>query len=110
VSALAILLLIGLVIGNMVAAERQRSLRRTVATALDAVQNGRGLVVPFTLRDLERLPRGLVVAALRTRYADAEPQHKLALASAMARYSMVDIPFLASRVQGSAPEEVDNFL
>ena len=56
-SALAILLLIGFVIGNVIAAERQRSLRRQVATALDAVQNNRGLAVPFTLRDLERLPR-----------------------------------------------------
>ena len=41
-SALAVLLLIGFVIGNVIAAERQRSLRRQVATALDAVQNNRG--------------------------------------------------------------------
>ena len=72
-SALAVLLLIGFVIGNVVAAERQRSLRRQVATAVDAVQNNRGLAVPFTLRDLERLPRGLVVAELKARYANAEP-------------------------------------
>jgi serine/threonine protein kinase/formylglycine-generating enzyme required for sulfatase activity len=107
-SALAVLLLIGFVIGNGIAAERQRSLGRQVATALDAVQNNRGLAVPFTLRDIERLPRGLVVAALRTRYADAEPQHKLALAYAMARCGQVDVPFLVSQVQRSAPEEVDN--
>jgi hypothetical protein len=80
VSALAILLLIGFVIGNMVTDERQRSLRQQVATALDAVQNKLGLAVPFTLRDLERLPRALVVAGLKTRYANAEPQHKLGLA------------------------------
>ncbi len=108
-SALAVLLLIGFVIGNVITAERQRSLRGQVATALDAVQNNRGLAVPFTLRDLERLPRGLVVAALLTRYANAEPQHKLALAYAMARYGQVDVPFLVSQVQRSAPEEVDNF-
>ena len=107
-SALAVLLLIGFVIGNVIAAERQRSLRRQVATALDAVQNNRGLAVPFTLRDLERLPRGLVVAELKARYANAEPQHKLGLAYAMARYGQVDVPFLVSRIQGSAPEEVDN--
>ena len=52
--------------------------------------------------------RGFVVA-LRTRYANAERQHKLGLAYAMARYGQVDVPFLVSRVQGSAPEEVDNF-
>ena len=63
--ALAVLLLIGFVIGNVIAAERQRSLRRQLATALDAVQNNRGLAVPFTLRDLERLPRELVIAELK---------------------------------------------
>ncbi len=109
-SALAVLLLIGFVIGNVIASERERSLRRQVATALDAVQNNRGLAVPFTLRDLERLPRAVVVADLKTRYANAEPQHKLALAYAMARYGQVDAPFLVTRIDGSAPEEVDNFV
>ena len=109
-SALAVLLLIGFVIGNVVAAERQRSLRRQVDTALDAVQNNRGLAVPFTLRDLERLPRELVVAELKARYANAEPQHKLGLAYAMARYGQVDVPFLVSRIERSAPEEVDNLV
>ena len=41
-SALAVLLLIGSVIGNVIAAERQRSMRRQVATAVDAVQSNRG--------------------------------------------------------------------
>jgi formylglycine-generating enzyme required for sulfatase activity len=109
-SALAVLLLIGFVIGNVIASERERSLRRQVATALDAVQNNRGLAVPFTLRDLERFPRALVVADLKTRYANAEPQHKLALAYAMARYGQVDAPFLVTRIDGSTPEEVDNFV
>ena len=88
----------------------QRSLRRQVATALDAVQNNRGLAVPFTLRDLERLPRKMVVAELKARYANAEPQHKLGLAYAMAHYGEVDAPFLVSRIQRSAPEEVDNLV
>ena len=109
-SALAVLLLIGFVIGNVIAAERQRSLVRQVATALDAVQNNRGLAVPFTLRDLERLPRELVVAELKARYAKAEPQQKLGLAYAMARYGEVDAPFLVSQIQRSAPEEVANFV
>jgi serine/threonine protein kinase/formylglycine-generating enzyme required for sulfatase activity len=107
-SALAVLALIGFVIGNVIAAERQRSLRRQLDTALVAVQSYRGLAVPFTLRDLERLPRALVIAELGTRYANAEPQHKLGLAYAMARYGRVDAPFLVSRIHGSAPEEVDN--
>ncbi len=107
-SALAILLLIGFVIGNWIAAERERSLRRQVATALDAVQNNQGVAVPFTVRDLERLPRASVAAELAARYANAEPQYKLGLAYAMARYGQVDVPFLVSRIERSAPQEVDN--
>ncbi len=109
-SGLAILMVIGMVIGNVVAAERRRSLRRQVVTALDAVRNNRGLAVPFTLRDLERLPRELVVAELKARYANPEPQHKLGLAYAMARYGEVDAPFLVSRIQGSAADEFTNLL
>ena len=81
-----------------------------MATALDAVQNGRGPVVPFTVRDLEQLPRALVVAELKTRYANPEPQHKLGLAYAMAQYGDVDVPFLVSQIAGSGPEEVDNLV
>ena len=109
-SALAILVMIGFVIGNVVAAERQRSLRRQVATALDAVQNNRGLAVPFTLRDLERLPRELVVAELKARYANPEVQDKLGLAYAMARYGQVNVPFLVAQIEPSAPEEVNNLV
>jgi hypothetical protein len=65
-------------------------------------------VVPFTVRDLERLPRALVVAELKARYANAERQQKLGLAYALALYGEVDMAFLLSRVQGSSPEEVDN--
>ncbi len=109
-NGLPILVLIGFVIGNLIAAERKSSLRRQVATALNAVQNGRGLAVPFTLRDLEQLPHELVVAELRARYANGEAHQKLGLAYAMARYGQVDVPFLVSRIERSAPEEVDNFV
>ncbi len=109
-SALAVLLLIGFVIGKVVATERQRSLRQQLDTALVAVQNNRGLAVPFALRDLERLPPESVIPELKARYAHAELQHKLGLAYAMARFGQIDLPFLVTRVQGSAPEEVDNLV
>jgi eukaryotic-like serine/threonine-protein kinase len=108
-SALAILLLIGSVIGNVLAAERQSSLRRQVASALDAVQNNRGLAVPYTLRDLERLPRQMVVAEIKARYDEPEPQRKLGLAYAKAQYGEVDAPFLVERIEPAAPEEIENF-
>ncbi len=107
-SALAALLLIGFVIGYVIAAERESSLERQVATALDAVQNNRGLAVPFILRDLERLPPARVVAEMKAKYADPDPRGKLGLAYAMARYGQVDVPFLGSQIERSAPEEVDN--
>ena len=75
---------------------------------MDAVQNNRGLAVPFTLRDLGRLPSELVLAELNTRYANAERQQKLGLAYALAAHGEVDVPFLVSQIQRSATEEVDN--
>ena len=77
---------------------------------MDAVQNNRGLAVPFTLRDLERLPDELVVAELKTRYANGERRQKLGLAYALAARGEVDAPFLVSQIQHSAPEEVDNLV
>ncbi len=109
-SALAILAMVGFVIGNVLATERQNSLRQQVARAVDAVQNNRGRAVPFTVRDLKRLPRALVVAEIKARYASAEPQHKLGLAYAMVQYGQVDVPFLVSQIERSAPEEVDNLV
>ncbi len=108
-SALAVLLLIGFVIGYFVLSERQRSLRRQVATAVDRVQNDRGLWVQSTLHDLEQLPGDMVVAEIKTRYADSKPQHKLGLAYAMAQYGQVDVPLLASRIERSGTAEVENF-
>ena len=52
----------------------------------------------------------MVVAEIKARYADAEPQHKLGLAYAMAQHGQVDVPFLVSRIERSAPEEVDNLV
>jgi serine/threonine protein kinase/formylglycine-generating enzyme required for sulfatase activity len=109
-SALAVLLMIGFVIGNVIAAERQRSLRWQVASAFDRLQNDRGVAVRYTLGDLERLPPKMVVAEIKARYAEPEPQRKLGLAYAMAQYGEVDIPFLVSRIERSAPEDVDNFV
>ena len=107
-AGLATLLLIGSVVWTVVANERQASLRRQLTTAVDAVQNNRGQAVPLTLRDLDRLPRDLVVAELKQRYAIAESQNKLGLGYALASYAEVDADYLCSQIQSAAPEEVDN--
>ena len=98
-SALAILLLIGFVDRECDCGRAQSSLRRQVASAFDRLQNDRGLAVQYTLRDLERLPREMVVAEIKARYAEPEPQRKLGLAYAMAQYGEVDVPFLVSRIE-----------
>ena len=81
-------LLIGFVIGNVVAAHLpDAACGSSWTTALVAVQNNRGLAVPFTLRDLERLPRESVIAELKVALCECRtaPQ-KLGLAYAIARY------------------------
>ena len=116
-SALVLLLAIGAGIWNVVANERQRSrenrqasLRRQVATAVDAVQNNRSVAVPLTLQELQKLPREMVVTELNGRYANAEPQHKLGLAYARAAYDDVDADYLCSQIQRAVPDEVDNLV
>ncbi len=56
------------------------------------------------------MPDGSVVTELKTRYADPDPQRKLGLAYALARYGHVDVPFLVSQIQSSAPEEFENLV
>jgi len=107
-SALTVLLLVGFAIWNVVANDRRKSLHRQIVTAVDAVQNNRGVAVPLTLKDLERLPEELVVAELKSRYAGAAPQHKLGLAYALAAHDDVDIEYLVSQIPRAASEEVDN--
>ena len=107
-SALAILLLLGIGIWNVVSAERQSSLRQQVITAVDAVQNNRGLAVPLTLSELHKLPSVIAIAELSERYANCEPQHKLGLAYALATYDQVDVEYLCSQIPRALPEEVDN--
>jgi formylglycine-generating enzyme required for sulfatase activity/predicted Ser/Thr protein kinase len=107
-TAVAISTIAGLVYRHAATVERQQSLEREVITAVDAVQNARGLAVPYTIRDLKKLPSGMVVTELKSRYATAEPDRKLGLACALADYGEVDAAFLFSQIKQSAPEEVDN--
>lgn len=71
----------------------QQDLRRRVAIALDAVQNNRGLVIPFTSRILEHLPSALV--ALSSRRGTPMPNcgKKVGLVYALANYGQVNTPF-----------------
>ncbi len=100
----------GLVFRHVAAAERQLSLQREVATAVDAVQNSLGRAVPFTIRDLKKLPSEMVLKELQLRYGAAEPDRRLELAYTLAGYGNVDAEFLGTQIGKSALEEVDNFV
>lgn len=107
-----------LVFRHLEAIARQQSLQRELVTAVDAIQNARGLVVPFTIRDLKKFPPELAMAELNTRYdsvalnAQSEPAEshkKLGLAYARAAYGAVDIAYLCSQIKTASTDEVDNF-
>ncbi|MCY2968654.1 MAG: formylglycine-generating enzyme family protein, partial [Planctomycetota bacterium] len=109
-SALAILLLIGIGIWNVVSAERHVSLARSVSTAVDTVQNTHGVFVPAAIKDLKQLPADIVVAELQRRIADADALQKLGLAYALANYGSVDVEFLCTQIERASADEVDNLV
>jgi serine/threonine protein kinase/formylglycine-generating enzyme required for sulfatase activity len=116
-AVLAISTVAGLAFRHFSAIERgkilqreEKSLQREVVTAVDAVQNSRGPVVPFTIRDLKKLPSKMPLLELKSRYAAAESDRKLPLAYALSEYGEVDAEFLCSQIKQSAPEDVANFV
>ncbi|MSR60293.1 MAG: TIR domain-containing protein [Planctomycetaceae bacterium] len=109
-SGLALLLVAGWAISHWMSAVSRRSLEGQVVTAVDVVQNSRGAVVSYAIRDLQKLPPEMALEEVRSRYASAEEDRKLWLAYALAAYDDVDLPFLCSRIGGSAPEEAENFV
>jgi serine/threonine protein kinase/formylglycine-generating enzyme required for sulfatase activity len=98
----------GLVVHHSAENGRQQNLRSQVGTALDVVQSNRGLAVPVGLKKLQDLPRGLVVAELRSRDELAVQKHKPGLAYARAAFGDVDVEFLCSQVKDATLDEVDN--
>lgn len=107
-AVLAISAIGGVVISRIAATERRQSLHREVVTAVDAIQNSRGPIVAYTLRDLEKLPREIVVNELKSRYPRAEGNRKLGLAYALANYGSVDVEYLCSQIKSLEGDEVDN--
>jgi serine/threonine protein kinase/formylglycine-generating enzyme required for sulfatase activity len=107
-SGVTLTLVAGVVVWSFVAVKLDASLRNQVATAVGTMQSSRGLAVPFTLKELQKLPRNLIVAELRSRYESAAEKHKPGLAYALAEYGQVDVELLCSLVKYAAFDEVDN--
>lgn len=110
-SRLALLLLVGAAVGHLLATERRQNQLRSVATALDTLQNSRGPIVSNAIRDLQLLPRDMVLSELGSRYASAAtPARKLGLAYALAEFGQVDASFLGTQIQRTTAEEIENFV
>ncbi len=108
-AVVSISIVAGLAIRHAAAIERQQSLQREVVTAVNAVMSNRGRAVPFTIRDLKRLPSEMVLNELKLRLGEAAQTDRLGLAYSLAEYGEPDVPFLCSQIRHSASEEVDNF-
>ena len=86
----------------------QERLRQAVNSAINGVTASRGSTTAAMLRTLDALPRDMVVAELKSRFADPDQKHELGVAYALARYGEVAAPFLVSQIPGAAAEEADN--
>lgn len=109
-SALAVLVVLGLALWNIVATDRKASLHRQVATSIDSIQNSQGRAVPVTLSNLTKLPRALVVPELNRRYAQASSENKPGLAYALAAYDAADVDYLCSLIPQRPAEEAVNLV
>ncbi|MEI8017379.1 MAG: formylglycine-generating enzyme family protein, partial [Schlesneria sp.] len=107
-SVLAALFVIGLSIVRIAGLEREKRLRSYVSSGVYAMESCRGVLVPERLKDLKRLPERMVVETLRSRYAVAEPQGRMKLAYALAKYGDVKVRDICSRIENADSEEIDN--
>jgi hypothetical protein len=75
-AALLVALLIGITVQQFVSSVRHRTLLERTQTAVAAMSNSRGIIVPRAIKDLEELPPDMVLAELTSRYADCPEGRK----------------------------------
>jgi serine/threonine protein kinase/formylglycine-generating enzyme required for sulfatase activity len=109
-SALLIALVIGIAVQQLVSAFRLRHLRERTQTAVAAMSTTRGVLVPRAIEDLEKLPRDMVLAELRSRFADSPETRRLSLAYALAHFEEVPVEFVVSQIGTASRDEVDNLV
>jgi formylglycine-generating enzyme required for sulfatase activity len=109
-AVLAVSIAAGMLFRHATAVERRHSLRREVVTAVHALENAPGAAVPYALRDLQSLPREMVISELESRYAQVERRPRLALAFGLAQFGAGQTAYLCSQIRQSSPEDVDNFV
>jgi len=108
-SVIAVLFLT-LLIGSQQLLERIK--RENTRVSVDSLQGASGNAVPFALRNLDQLPRELVVQELRSRHKNAKQQQKLSLAYGLAKYGRVELETLMAGLTNEAtqPQEMENIL
>jgi hypothetical protein len=109
-SAFLIVLLIGISIQQITSSVRHRHLSEQTRSAVATIGASHGIIVPRAIDDLDELPREMVCAELRGRFAESPPRQKLPLAFALAHFNDVKTDFLVSQVPTASPDETDNFV
>ncbi|XZE55926.1 protein kinase domain-containing protein [Planctomycetaceae bacterium SH139] len=111
-AALALIILTGVGIQQIVSQVQDRTLRKNLQVAVDSLQGAEGKAVPFALDNLDEFPRDLLAAELQTRGSTAADQQNLSLNYGLARYDEVDATAIVDGLTDADtdPEEVDNIV
>jgi serine/threonine protein kinase/formylglycine-generating enzyme required for sulfatase activity/tetratricopeptide (TPR) repeat protein len=109
-STIAALLVVGLTIQYWVSQRDWNNKREQTRVAAESLQNNLGPSIPVNIRELKKLPESLVLEELTERFATNNPEHKLALAFALATYGRVETDFLVSRIDDIAGVDSANFV
>ncbi|MEQ1827567.1 MAG: formylglycine-generating enzyme family protein, partial [Pirellula sp.] len=104
-------LLIGFGIQQWISSVHWKSLQGHTRAVAESLQNTLGPSVPVNLKELEKLPKDLVLPELRSRFASAtNPHRKLSLAFALAQYGQLNADYLVSRVDDIAESDTGNYI
>ena len=109
-AGLALFVGLAIIIQQMMATVSRRSLEERTQTAVTAMANSRGVIVPGAIKDLEALPRDIVRAELRARFVDSKDHQKLALAYALAHFGSVEVDVLVAQIPTASANEVENLV
>ena len=94
----------------VVLAERRRSQIRTTKTAVDTLQNSRGLALPFAIKDLTRLPKSLVLRELNSRFDGGDNTRQYLIACALAEFGTIRHEVIIRRIASAHTEECENIV
>ncbi len=98
-SGLVLLIGMAVIVQQIMATSYRRNLTEHTQTAVQAMENSRGIIVPRAIEDLERFPRAMVLQELQAGFADGNQSQKLALAFALAPFGRVEVDLLVAMIE-----------